>query len=101
MSTKTESERLLNAVARVNTMALAFVFAILCGLSLFVMTVFLLIKGGDPPGPHLQLLGQFFIGYTVSWPGSFLGLFYGLLFGAVVGGAIGFLYNKILMTTQS
>ncbi len=94
MKNKSEQERLIQTVARINAFALAFVFAVLCGFGLFLMTVLLLLRGGDPVGPHLQLLGQFFIGYSVTWPGSFIGLFYGMLAGAVLGGALGYIYNR-------
>jgi hypothetical protein len=30
------------------------------------MTIWLVIKGGPNMGQHLQLLGQYFVGYSVS-----------------------------------
>jgi ABC-type nitrate/sulfonate/bicarbonate transport system permease component len=47
-------------------------------------------------GPHLQLLGQFFIGYKVSFLGSIVGFFYGFALGTLCGAAIGWIYNKIV-----
>ncbi len=96
MKTRTDDDRLIAAAARINTFALGFVFAILCGAGLFLMTIFLLLKGGDSVGTHLQLLGQFFPGYSVSWVGSLAGLLYGAVCGALAGGAIGYLYNSIV-----
>jgi hypothetical protein len=60
------------------------------------MTVWLLIKGGENVGLHLQLLGHYFIGYSVSWKGSFVGLFYGAGVGWIVGWTIGIVYNRIV-----
>ena len=91
-----ETVKLSHAVARIHAGVLACVLAIICGVGLFVMTLWLLIKGGSNVGLHLQLLGQYFIGYSVSWKGSFVGLFYGMLVGGVIGWTIGMVYNWIV-----
>jgi hypothetical protein len=91
-----QSNELSRAVARIQAGALALVFGLIGGLSIFLMTVWLLIKGGERIGPHLQLLGQYFIGYSVSWSGSIIGLFYGALLGGLIGWAIGKIYNRIV-----
>jgi hypothetical protein len=70
--------------------------AAICGLAIFIMTAWLLIKGGANVGAHLNLLGQYFIGYSVSWAGSLIGLIYGALIGGVIGWVIGSIYNKIV-----
>ena len=74
---------------------MAIVAALLGASAMFVMTSWLLIKGGPQVGPHLRLLGQYFYGYSVSWPGAFIGSFYGALIGGIVGWLIGALYNLI------
>jgi len=84
------------AIARIKTNALAVVCAIMGGLGLFVMTAWLLIKDGPNVGEHLQLLSNYFIGYSVTWWGSVVGLFYGALCGGVIGWTVGMIYNKIL-----
>jgi hypothetical protein len=91
-----QSNELSWAVARIQAGVLALVFGLIGGLSIFLMTVWLLIKGGERVGPHLQLLGQYFIGYSVSWSGSIIGLFYGALLGGLIGWAIGKIYNRIV-----
>ena len=93
---RTESEEIRRAVARIQAEVLAFVMAVLGGLGVFVVTAWLLIKGGPHVGQHLQLLGQYFIGYTVSWRGCFVGMFYGALLGGLAGWVIGFIYNRIV-----
>jgi len=91
-----EVDELGKAVARIQTKVLALVFALIAGLGLFLMTVWLLIKGGPGVGAHLNLLGQYFIGYSVTWKGSILGFCYGAVIGGIVGWAIGTIYNRII-----
>jgi hypothetical protein len=89
-------DRLLKiAVMRLRSRALAVVFAMLGGTSLFVATAWLLVRGGHDVGLHLGLLGAFLPGYTVSWPGAFLGLFYGALIGGGVGWSVAQIYNRV------
>lgn len=84
------------AISRIQAAVLAMVCAIICGLGLFGMTAWLLIKGGENVGAHLQLLSHYFIGYSVSWPGSIVGFFYGALFGGIAGWTVGKLYNGVV-----
>ena len=95
-----EIDELGKAVARIQTKVLAFVFALITGLGLFLMTVWLLIKGGPGVGAHLNLLGQYFVGYSVTWKGSILGFCYGSVIGGIVGWAIGTIYNRIVSMRQ-
>jgi hypothetical protein len=92
---KRENE-IRHTIARIRTSALAVVCALLGGLGLFAMTVWLLIKGGPHVGKNLQLLSNYFIGYTVTWWGSVVGLFYGALCGGAIGWAVGTIYNSIV-----
>ena len=93
MAQKRVDAEFVRAAARIQAGVLALVFAAVGGLGVFLMTVWLLIKGGPNVGVHLQLLGQYFWGYSVSWPGCFVGFFYGALVGGVGGWAVGALYN--------
>lgn len=97
MTQKSEHEtEVSQAIARIKTNALAVVGAIMGGLGVFVITAWLLIKGGPKVGEHLQLLSNYFIGYSVTWWGSIVGLCYGALYGAVIGWAVGVIYNTIV-----
>jgi len=96
-------EKLLRGILHLNVKILGLVLGILMGLVIFIGTNWLLIKGGQMTpdgkyvvGPHLQLLGQFFIGYKVSFLGSIIGFFYGFALGTLCGSAIGWIYNKIV-----
>src|SRR5262247_1543987 len=94
--TPDEINEISRAVVRIQAGVLALVFALLGGIGLFTMTVWLLLKGGHQVGVHLQLLGQYFVGYSVTWRGSVIGFFYGALAGGIIGWVIGVIYNKVV-----
>lgn len=71
------------------------VVGLLAGFAIFAATNWLVLKGGDAVGPHLALLGQFFIGYQVSFVGSLIGFAYGFVAGYVAGHVAAKLYNGI------
>ena len=98
-----EEEKLLSAVVRLNAKMLGLILGLLFGLVIFLATNWLVIKGGpitrsgeEIVGPHLQLLGQFFIGYRVSFLGSIIGFLYGFAAGTICGTFIGWIYNWIV-----
>ncbi|HKA53941.1 MAG TPA: hypothetical protein VKJ47_09800 [Candidatus Binatia bacterium] len=91
-----ETGEVERAVIKIQAGVLALVGALIGGLGLFVMTAWLLVRGGPQVGAHLQLLGQYFVGYSVTWAGSLVGAFYGALTGGLVGWAVGTLYNGIV-----
>lgn len=97
-----DEEQLRQAVVSLNFKVLGVVLGFLFGLTIFLATNWLLIKGGAPSdqgtlpvGPHLQLLGQFFIGYSVSFVGSIIGFLYGFALGSLTGAILSVLYNKL------
>jgi hypothetical protein len=96
MSISPESEEVRHAVARIHSGVISLVFAMIGGLGLFLMTVWLLIRGGEAVGLHLNLLGNYFPGYSVTWVGSLLGFVYGAIVGAIIGWAIGKIYNLVV-----
>jgi tetrahydromethanopterin S-methyltransferase subunit G len=92
-----ETEQILErAVLRLNRNILGLVLGILTGLIIFIATNFLVLKGGEVVGPHLSLLSQFFIGYSVTFVGSLIGLVYGMVCGYVAGFIIASLYNLVV-----
>ncbi len=44
------------AIARIQTGVVTIVFALICGLGLFLMTAWLVVKDGPNVGTHLRLL---------------------------------------------
>jgi len=99
----TNDEKLFGAILKLNAKVLGLVLGILFGLTVFIATNWLVIKGGHITasgdyvvGPHLQLLNQFFVGYRVSFLGSIIGFFYGFAIGTLSGSSIAWIYNKIV-----
>lgn len=88
-------EVLFQGVLWLNAKFIGLALGITCGLAIFIATNWLVIKGGDPIGPNLQLLSQYFIGYRVSFFGSIIGFFYGFAVGTMSGALIAWIYNKI------
>ena len=84
------------AIARLHAGVLALVGAVSGGAGLFAVTAWLVLKGGPHVGAHLQLLNQYFYGYSVSWTGALLGLFYGAVVGGIAGWSIGMIYNLVV-----
>ena len=91
-----EEERLIHAVVFLNAKILGLILGIIFGLIIFIATNWLVLKGGSVVGPHLQLLGQFFLGYKVSFAGSIIGFFWGFAVGSLCGTTIGWVYNRIV-----
>jgi len=91
-----QAEEVSRAIARIQAGVLAVVCGLLGGAGLFLMTVWLVIKGGPNVGAHLGLLGHYFIGYSVTWTGSVVGFFYGLVVGGLIGWSVGKIYNGVV-----
>lgn len=84
------------ALQRLNARAWGITGGVLLGGGLFVATLFLVIKGGDNVGQHLNLLGNYFPGYQVTVLGSFIGFVYAFVLGYGGGRMVGSLYNKMV-----
>jgi hypothetical protein len=89
-------------LVRVSARFFAIVAGVLGGLGLFVATNWLVLKGGPigPEGerligPHLSLLGQYFIGYRVSFAGSLIGFAWAFASCGAVAYAGARLYNCV------
>src|ERR1700730_19266709 len=87
------AEIVLTRLARFNATVEGLVFGTLLGILIFRATNWLILKGGENVGAHLALLGQFFIGYRVTFIGSLIGLGYGFITGFLAGYLIAMLYN--------
>lgn len=70
------------------------------GLGIFIATNWLIVKGGPVVGPHLALLGQFFIGYQVTFIGSLIGFAYAFVLGFGVGYGVARMYNGLANLRQ-
>jgi len=98
-----EEKRLLTEAVKLDATVFGLILGLIIGLIIFIATNWLIIAGGhvDPSGeiiigPHLELLGQFFIGYKVTFFGSIIGFVYGFATGSIFGTLISWVYNKII-----
>jgi hypothetical protein len=98
-----EVERLVETrLLRVNALTFGIVAGLVSGLGLFVATNWLVLKGGmhgqghaHDVGPHLSLLAQYFIGYSVTFAGSLVGFLWAFACGLAVGYVGSWLYNAV------
>jgi len=91
-----EDRALIRAILKLDGNVLGLVFGIIGAFALFVATNWLLVKGGQPIGPHLSLLGHFFIGYSVTFVGSLIGAAYAFICGYVAGLILAYVYNGVV-----
>ncbi len=67
------------------------------GLAIFGVTAIHLLR--NPPRQEsidLELLAQFFYGYSLSWQGAVIGLLWGFLVGFVAGWFVAFCRNLVI-----
>jgi hypothetical protein len=84
------------ALAKLDVVAFALASAVVTGVVLFALTLFLFVKGappGVPVGPHLAQLAVFFPGFSVTPLGAAIGGAYAAVVGAVVGWLLATLWN--------
>ena len=86
----------LGSFARIDKLAFASAVGTAFGLLFFALTLWTIIKNNNGQGSYIQLLNQYFIGYTVSVKGAFLALVYGSLWGFLIGWLFAYLRNLIL-----
>ncbi len=98
---KLDQKGLGTQTLRFNSILNGLVVGIISGFALFLATIWLILKGGDIVGPHLALLGQFFIGYQVSISGAFIGFVYGFLSGFIFAYSTSYIYNAIVKRLQN
>ena len=84
---------LASALARMDKLSFATALGSVTGLLVFLVTIFLVIRGGDIVGPNLQLLGQYFSGYTVTIKGAFIGMIYSFFYGFLFGWLFAYIRN--------
>jgi hypothetical protein len=90
-------EKLLRqSFARVDEFAFAAASGALAGLLIFLATIWLIVKGGDSVGRHLQLIGQYFVGYTISVRGAFIAFAYAFVSAFLFGWTGAYLRNLFL-----
>ena len=97
-----KDEKIFGGVFRLNAGIMGITLGLLFGVVIFIATNWIVIIGhiasGDNSdvGQHLKLLGEFFIGYKVSFFGSIVGFVYGFVLGTLGGSLIAWIYNKFV-----
>jgi hypothetical protein len=86
----------LTRLMRLNALLHGVIAGLVVGFGIFVATNWLVLKGGNVVGPHLALLGQFFIGYQVTYSGSLIGFAYGFVSGFIIGYFVASTYNWLV-----
>ena len=96
-SKRTDLEELFTgAFTRMDKLGFAIALGSVSGLLIFMATILLVLKGGEVVGPNLQLLSQYFFGYTVTVKGAFIGLAYTFSWGFLLGWLFSYLRNFFL-----
>jgi len=97
----TEQEKMLEKIVmtrlvRLSATIYGIVFGLVLGFVVLIATLWLVVRGGPVVGPNLALIGQFFLGYTVTYLGSVIGFVYGFITGFLIGFSIATIYNWII-----
>ncbi len=90
-----EKQVLRKTILQVNEQGWGIASGLLCGLGLLIATNFLVLKGGERVGWHLNLLRVYFPGYSVSFLGSLVGFVYAFVIGYGIGRTIVTIYNRL------
>lgn len=93
--TTSSPDPLVLAFAPVHKRAMGSAIAVAAALGTFVLTAVPLVRG-RPPALVLELLNNYFYGYTVSWTGALIGAAWAALTGFVAGWFLAFLRNALL-----
>jgi hypothetical protein len=89
-------DAIIKAFARIDKLGFATAIGTVSGLGFCLATLWLIIKGGDVVGPNMALLGQFFLGYTVTVKGAVIGFLYGFTWGFLLGWLFAYLRNLFI-----
>lgn len=73
------------ALAKIDSLGLAVALGTVCGLLVFLATIWLFLKGGEASESGLGLLSQYYPGYSLSLSGALLGLLNGFVTGFILG----------------
>jgi protoporphyrinogen oxidase len=94
-------ERLRQAFAHYDPVALGGAVGTVSAVGLFVATACLLLRPEEVKGPTLSLLGNFFYGYDVSWAGGVVGFVEAGIFGFGFGYLLARLLNSLILFLET
>ena len=103
---RTLEEVLAAAFARYDPLALGAAVGLVLGAGLFLATAMAMLRGPGDAGRILSLIGQYLVGYEVSWAGAVVGLLgagiggfaFGWLLARAINGLIG--WEELLLRRQ-
>ncbi|MEO8140782.1 MAG: hypothetical protein ABI742_14095 [Gemmatimonadota bacterium] len=84
------------AFAPLHKRALGMAVGLATGLSIFLMTAIVLLRGTEADGINLWPLAAYFAGYSPSWPGALIGFGWGCVVGFVGGWFVAFCRNLVI-----
>ena len=84
---------LARVCAPVHKRVLGLAVAITTGGLVFAVTAFHILFVDPSQALNIELLNQYFYGYTVSWAGAAIGAFWGMVGGFVAGWFLAFVRN--------
>ena len=87
---------LIRTFSRMDKLAMATSVGSVSGLLFFFSTIWLVIKGDGIASLKLQLLNQYFIGYSVTVSGAFKAFGYSFIWGFLFGWLFAYLRNLLL-----
>jgi len=87
------TEILERAFCRMDKLAFAVAVGSVSGLMVLIATLWLVIEGGTVVGPHLSLLSNYFVGYSVTVKGAFIAFAYSFSWGFLFGWLFAYLRN--------
>lgn len=91
-----EIQQIRKSLVRFSEQGWGLAFGSVAAFGLFFATIWLVIKGGINVGEHLNLLGVYLPGYSVSYVGSVIGFVYAFVIGYGAGRTIASVYNRVL-----
>ena len=89
----TPEELIEAAFAKLDPVAMGTAVGTVAGITLFIATIILLLKGGPVIGPTLALLNNVLLGFSVSLPGALIGLVEACIGGFLLGYLFAWLRN--------
>ena len=87
---------LIRTFARMDKLALSTAVGTASGLTFFLATLVLVLKGGEVVGPNLSLLNQYFVLYSVTVHGAFIAFVHAFVLGFLFGWLIAYFRNLCL-----
>jgi len=84
LPTDTVPSQVASVLAPLDRRAFGLAIGVVCGLAIFLLTAHHLLLR-PRPALNLELIGEFFPGYSVSWTGSLVGAAWAFGFGFCAG----------------